>query len=112
MSNTRVGILWTRARTRAEAQGVPFSIAHEDIQIPELCPVLGIKLSHSKKEGGGFHDASPTLDKFVPALGYVPGNIAVISMKANRLKSDGTTDELRAVADWMQAQEKGARLAA
>jgi hypothetical protein len=97
---------------------VPFSITHEDIQIPELCPVLGIKLEHASKETasrgamGGFHDASPTLDKIIPALGYVPGNIAVISWRANKLKGDGTTGELRAVADWMQAQEKGARLAA
>ena len=108
LSNTRVGILWSRARKRAQDQDVPFSITHEDIVIPEFCPVLGIKLSHAQKDDGGFYDASPTLDKFIPTLGYVPGNVAVISMKANRLKSDGTTEELRAVANWMTEHEKGA----
>lgn len=112
LSNTRVGILWSKARQRAQEQGVPFKITHDDIVIPESCPVLGIKLSHSEREAGGFHDASPTLDKFVPALGYVPGNIAVISWRANKLKGDATTAELQAVASWMAAQEKGARLVA
>jgi hypothetical protein len=110
LSNTRVGIMWAAARKRASDQGVPFTIAHSDISIPELCPVLGIPLSVN--EGGTFHDASPSLDKIIPSLGYVPGNIAVISWRANRLKGDGTTEELQAVASWMAAQEKGARLAA
>lgn len=113
LSNTRVGILWTRARKRAQDQGVPFTITHDDIVIPETCPVLGIKLEHataetqSRKGMGGFHDASPTLDKIVPELGYVPGNIAVISWRANRLKGDGTLDEIEAVAAWMRTQKKG-----
>lgn len=114
LSNTRVGILWTRARLRAQSQGFPFSITHEDIVIPEFCPVLGIKLEHATKETasrgsmGGFHDASPTLDKIIPKLGYVPGNIAVISWRANRLKGDGTAKELQAVAEWTAMQEKRA----
>lgn len=42
-----------------------------------------------------------SLDRIVPSLGYVPGNVAVISHRANRIKSDATADELRAVADWL-----------
>jgi len=113
LSNTRIGIMWARAKQRAADQGVPFTIAHEDIVIPESCPVLGIRLEHataetqSRKGMGGFHDASPTLDKIIPELGYVPGNIAVISWRANRLKGDGTLEEIEAVAAWMRAQKKG-----
>ena len=117
LSNTRTGILWTRARKRADDQGVPFTITHDDISIPETCPVLGIKLEHataetqSRKGMGGFHNASPTLDKIIPELGYVPGNIAVISWRANRLKCDGTLEEVEALVEWMRKQ-KGARLVA
>ena len=117
LSHARVGIMWAAARKRASAQDVPFAITHEDILIPEVCPVLGIKLEHataetqSRKGMGGFHDASPTLDKIIPELGYVPGNIAVISWRANRLKCDGTLEEMEALVEWMRKQ-KGARLAA
>ncbi len=50
LSNTRVGILWTRARKRAREQQIPFDIDHSDIEIPEVCPVLGIKLEHATAE--------------------------------------------------------------
>ena len=44
---------------------------------------------------------SPTLDRIVPSLGYVPGNVVVISHKANSIKSNATAAEIRAVADWL-----------
>lgn len=50
LSNTRVGILWSGARRRADERGIPFTIEHEDIVIPEFCPVLGIRLSHANSE--------------------------------------------------------------
>jgi hypothetical protein len=107
LSNTRVGILWSHARKRARDQGVPFAISHDDIAIPERCPALGIELSVN--EGGTLHDASPTLDKVIPALGYVPGNIAVISWRANRLKNNGTLEELEALVEWMRKQKGASR---
>lgn len=60
------------------------------------CPVLGIDLT------------TPSLDKIIPALGYVPGNIAVISMKANMLKGDETDPEVfRKIADWLMCVKGG-----
>jgi len=50
------------------------------------------------------HDASPTLDRLNNAWGYVPGNIAVISYRANKLKGDATADELRRIAEWMESK--------
>lgn len=41
---------------------------------------------------------SPSLDKIVPELGYVKGNIVVVSLRANQIKSDATIEELQAVA--------------
>jgi hypothetical protein len=107
-SKTLEGDLFMKARGRAKDQGVPFDITVEDIVIPDLCPVLSIPLVRGK---GGWAEGSPTLDKIIPSLGYVPGNIAVMSWRANRLKQDGTLEELRAIVEWMDKQ-KGARLAA
>lgn len=78
------------ARRRARKDGYPCTITECDIIIPEFCPLLGTKL-----EVGGKLSSSPSLDKIVPALGYVPGNVWVVSWRANVLKSDATVHELK-----------------
>jgi hypothetical protein len=103
-SRTPEGLLFQHARQRAADQGVPFEIALDDIAIPETCPVLGLPLASGS---GGMVPTSPTLDKIIPALGYVPGNVAVISWRANKLKSDGALEELELVVAWMRKQKKG-----
>jgi hypothetical protein len=87
-----------RARSRANRSGIPFDITEEDIFIHDVCPVLGIKLS---TPGGKIVDSTPSIDKIIPALGYVKGNVIIISNKANRIKSNATADEIRRVADWL-----------
>jgi hypothetical protein len=97
----RVEQLLANAYNRAIAKGVPFSLTKADVVIPEVCPVLGIPLRTGKR---GFSDNSPTLDRVVPSLGYVPGNIAVISGRANMIKRDATADELERIAAWMRSR--------
>jgi hypothetical protein len=89
------------ARHRSKKKNIPFDITADDIEVTEYCPILGIKLSKGK---GKLHDFSATIDRINPELGYVPGNVIVISHRANRLKGNGTSEELRKVADWMDAQ--------
>ncbi len=98
--------MWTRARIRARAEDIPFSITEDDFDIPEYCPVFpNLKLEFSSGRGSR-PDNIPTLDKIVPVLGYVPSNVAVISMRANRLKSDATLEELQAILDWVHEQTR------
>jgi len=91
----------TCARRRAKVAGLPFNLTVGDIIIPEYCPVLGIKLEPGSKK---YHAASPSLDRIVPEKGYVKGNVAVISFRANRLKGDGTIEELERVISWLKNQ--------
>lgn len=94
--------LFVSAKARAKKYGKPFGISRKDIVIPEVCPVLGIPLFKSgQKHSMG---NSPSLDAIVPTLGYVPGNIAVISHRANTIKTNATPGELRKVADWLERQ--------
>lgn len=88
--------LLSNAKARAAAQGVPCTISLEDILVPECCPALGIPLAVQSKTS----DNSPSLDKIIPALGYVPGNIVVVSHLANRIKSNATPAQLLAVAQF------------
>jgi hypothetical protein len=94
--------LWVWAKARAKKNGKPFTIIRTDVVIPEFCPVLGIRLEKGK---GKVCDTSPSLDCIVPELGYVPGNIAVMSFRANTIKQNATVAELDAVSAWLKAQK-------
>ena len=90
------------ARKRAFRLGLPFDITPDDITIPEVCPVLGFLLNKD-----GPRDMRPSLDRILPHAGYVRDNIRVISFRANRLKSDATCEELRAVLAYMEGAKCG-----
>lgn len=94
--------MWDSAKQRARKKGLPFNISLEDIIIPEFCPVLGIRLSVLS---GPYSSDKATLDRIVPQKGYVKGNVVVISMKANMIKNDATSEEIRKVAEWLANQE-------
>lgn len=93
------------AKKRAKDKGLPFSITEADIPVPKFCPVFGIKLEFGNMK---LRDSSPSVDRFIPELGYVPGNVAVISWKANKIKSNASFQELKQIADWMESQLKEA----
>ncbi len=97
--------LFSFARIRSRNSGVPFLITHDDVSVPSHCPVLGIPLMF-RHSGRGQYDESPTLDRIVPSLGYVAGNVAVISGRANRIKNVGSADEHEAVAAWMRKVQR------
>jgi len=85
--------LWESVQMRAKKYDLAFDITEEDIVIPTHCPVFPwIELSRD-----GRYDNSPSVDKINPALGYTKGNVRVISLRANRLKSDSTRRELEAL---------------
>jgi hypothetical protein len=92
--------LWYDAKKRAKKRGVAFEIDWKDIIIPEVCPVLGIKL---ERTGMNNRDSSPSLDCIIPNLGYVVGNIAVISYRANRIKNDASLEDIKRVLQWLRA---------
>lgn len=89
--------LFYAAKARSEKLGIPFNLEKSDIAIPEVCPVLGIPLEQGDK------NKAPSVDRIRPELGYVKGNVAVISFRANKIKSNATADELQKVADWVRS---------
>lgn len=86
----------SRIKSRAKRSGIPFNLEVEDIVIPDRCPVLGIPIVQNQGRQGYFPD-SASVDRIVPKLGYVKGNVRVISQRANQLKSDATLEEMRLV---------------
>jgi hypothetical protein len=86
-------------RAASKLKGFPCTIDLDylmSLDRPEVCPVLGIKIDNNNKE------FKLSLDKKVPELGYVKGNVAYISMRANRLKNDATLAELKLIIKYME----------
>lgn len=91
-------------RQRAKARNIPYNLTIADIRVPEFCPVLGLKMARNEGRHGPC-DTSPSVDKLIPGLGYVSGNVRIISNRANRLKGDSTDPlEMIAIADDMASR--------
>lgn len=83
--------MWQAAKLRAKKKSLQFSISVDDIKIPSVCPLLGLKLSY---EDFGIRFNSPSLDRKDSSKGYTKENIWVISSRANILKNDANIEEL------------------
>lgn len=99
-------VLLRAARQRAKQKGLPFDIEVFDIVIPEFCPILGVLLARGdgRKTGN-----SATLDRIINDLGYVKGNVWVISNKANVMKSNANNNELKLFAAWINRHLNGTK---
>lgn len=93
-------IIYNRLKQSAKKRGIPFTISLSDINnlsFPLTCPILGVPLVYNT---GIVQDNSYSIDRIDPELGYEPGNLFVISFKANRLKSDMTQEQIKQLCDW------------
>lgn len=94
--------LLSNAKQRAKKYNLPISITAQDIRavwpVDNRCPIFKTEFFKDPKKV-----ASPSLDRIRPELGYVPGNIAVISYAANTLKRDCSDPAIfRKLADYIE----------
>ena len=92
-------------RGRAKKSNIPFDLDAEYLQSiwTGVCPAFGTDLRPPTY--GSHHDPyiTASLDKNVPSLGYVKGNVTWVSKKANTIKNDATPEELMEVALWVKS---------
>lgn len=86
------------AKQRAKRNGLEFTLTESDIIIPERCPILDIPILVGD---GRQTNNSPSLDRINNSKGYVSGNVAVISYRANAIKSDLTVASARRLLAYM-----------
>jgi hypothetical protein len=78
------------AKSRARQYGFEFNITLEDVPIPKICPILEVELVLGEAHS---YEYAPSIDRLDSNLGYVKGNVRVVSLKANRMKSNATVEE-------------------
>lgn len=87
--NIRMYRLMHAARNRAKAKNLPYNITVEYLiklwnENDGCCSLTGIpfKLDHSGT-AGQVHPDAPSVDRIVPKLGYVEGNIRLVTYHMN-----------------------------
>lgn len=96
-----VVVLLRGAEARAKQRGMEFRIGTADVgHFPSHCPILGVPLDRS----GSGTEFVPTIDRMDSRFGYVPGNVWVISKRANTIKNCGTAAEHEAIARAMRGR--------
>lgn len=83
--------VYIKAKARAKRLGIPFNLELKDIIVPNKCPILEIELKIGTK---GDYMHSPSIDRIIPEKGYIKGNIKIISMLANIMKSSANKELL------------------
>lgn len=105
-----VGKFFQEAKIRARQKSVPFTITLKYLRgaANDYCPVFKHKFlwGRSGLGRGKTTGNSPSLDRIIPELGYIPGNVIFISHNANRIKSNATEKQIYAVADWLHEARK------
>lgn len=96
----RMAVIRKRCRTNNIACDIDEAFL-EKIAVTH-CPVLGIELNYRAAHKQAFSDSTAHLDRFDPNLGYIRGNVAFISGRANLLKRDGRLDEFEQLVCYLQ----------
>lgn len=88
---------FSQARYGAIKRGIEFTIS-ELPSVPDVCPIFGVPFVF--KESAGPY--GPSVDRIDSAKGYVPGNVQIISTRANMLKNDASCIELLYLGEWIK----------
>lgn len=96
--------IFMKRRRVARVKSIPFEIDWEyalSLLTPN-CAILGTPLNWCEKTEKPKPD-SPSLDKIIPELGYIKGNVAWVSHKANTIKSYGSLEEHQKIVDYIKS---------
>ena len=95
-------------KKRAKLKNIPFNLSLEYLitQAPDICPIFKMPLGWCHRTGGAPLPNSPSLDRIVPELGYVEGNVQWVSHLANKMKQNATPIQLHQFADWIKLNIK------
>jgi len=95
----------TKVKAKSKRLGIEFDLTPEYLESiwSGKCPVSGNTLIQGAEKDS---KDSAELDRIIPKLGYVQGNVAFLSAKVNRLKNDATVDQLEKLLEWLKKVTK------
>lgn len=101
-AKNRFAIRMRSCRARAKEKGLPFDLTTEYLEEiwTGVCPAFGVSLDIKAKKDEQDH---AQLDKIIPDLGYVRGNVVWLSQRANRIKDDASVEDLERLLEWLKS---------
>ena len=90
---------YSNRKKKLKYRGEELQAKFEDIEFPDVCPILGIPLDYDMIEQS---DYSPCFDRYDTSKGWVKGNIIIISLRASLIKRYGNSEELKKVAKFLK----------
>ncbi len=100
MKPLEIKTIYNRLKASASKRNIPFDLTVvelNNLSYPITRPILGIPLHYNR---GSAADDSYSVDRIDSTLGYTIDNIEVISLRANKLKSDATLQEIQLLAEY------------
>lgn len=94
------GLFFSRKKQNTKNTKWEWEIVMSDLVWHTHCPILGVELDWFAEKR---QENSPSIDRIDSTKGYVKGNVQIMSWRANRIKNDGTAEEHRKIADWLQS---------
>ena len=101
-AKNRFAIRMRSCRARSKEKGLPFNLTTEYLESiwTNNCPAFGTTLNIDARKGSKEH---AQLDRIIPDLGYVEGNVVWLSERANRIKDDASIEDLERLITWLKS---------
>jgi len=96
--NVNLKRLLQHLKQSAKRRGLDFNLTEgylSELSFPLTCPILNVPLEYGKR---GYDEFKPSVDRIDSNLGYIRGNIQILSIKANRSKNNLSEAELKKFA--------------
>ena len=86
-------------KRQATHKGLEFNLTVDDIDWVEICPILDYKLDYFSV--GGRKSETVSFDRKDPNVGYIKGNVFIISNRANSVKSDMSLEQIKRLLNYV-----------
>ena len=94
----RVATAYSHAMISSKKKNLPFDLDMKYLRslfpVDNKCPIFGFEMDGSTRK------RQASIDRIIPELGYVKGNVQFISMLANAMKSNATQSELEIFSNY------------
>ena len=88
------GYIIRNSKYCAKRRGIHFDLKYTDFELPEYCPILGIKIEYGAGSDGNAPNHA-SLDRIDNTKGYIPGNVMIVSRLANAMKNEASFEQLQ-----------------
>ena len=88
------GYIIRNSKYCAKRRGIYFDLKYTDFELPEYCPILGIKIEYGAGSDGNAPNHA-SLDRIDNTKGYIPGNVMIVSRLANAMKNEASFEQLQ-----------------